>query len=209
MSKHYKLPLLLMIVTFAASVIFQTPAVAAESKEAAAKSLIESLGNQAVRILSDKSLSETQKEQQFDQFLDADFDMPRIARFVLGRYWRGATEAEQKKFQTVFRNYMVSSYSQKIGSYSGENIKINDAKSLNDKESLVYTLIERPQGPPIKLDWRVRQTSDGKSKIVDVIVEGVSMALTQRSEFASVAANKGGVAGLITELESKAKTASN
>ncbi|PHQ69319.1 MAG: toluene tolerance protein [Sneathiella sp.] len=208
MLKHCKLPILLIIVAVTAIAVIQAPVIAAESKEAGAKALIESLGSQAVKILSDKSLSEEQKEQKFDQFLDADFDMPRIARFVLGRSWRGATKAQKTEFRAVFRNYMVSSYAQKIGTYSGENIKIIDSKSINDKESLVYTLIERPQGPPIKLDWRVR-TNDGKQKIVDVIIEGVSMALTQRSEFASVVNNRGGVDGLISELKEKAKMASS
>ena len=52
---------------------------------------------------------------------------------------------------------MVTSYSEKIGSYSGENLEIKDATSLNDKESLVHSVIVRPNGPPIKLDWRVRK----------------------------------------------------
>jgi phospholipid transport system substrate-binding protein len=210
MLKNSRLPVLLIIAVFSLSALLHTKAIAEETKEENAVKLIQSLGNQAVNILSDNSLSEEEKQNQFDKFLDRDFDMPRIARFVLGKYWRNATDQEKTEFAKVFRDYMVSSYSKKIGSYSGENLKINNATSLNDRESLVYSLIERPQGPPIKLDWRVRKEKDGQEKIVDVIVEGVSMALTQRSEFSTVISKPGvGVSGLIEELKSKAQAPSN
>ncbi len=206
MLRNKILPILFLIACFSVPSLASVDARADGSKEQGAIALIKSIGNQAVQTLSDKSLSEDQKEQKFDKFLDTDFDMPLIARFVLGRYWRTATDEQRKEFQSVFRNYMIASYSQRIGSYSGENIKISNAKSLNDKESLVYSVIERPQGPPIKLDWRVRKNGSGEQKVIDVIVEGVSMAQTQRSEFATVAGKPGvGVAGLITELEAKTK----
>ncbi|MCR9214026.1 MAG: ABC transporter substrate-binding protein [Proteobacteria bacterium] len=206
MLRNKILPVLFLIACFSVPAMAPTDARAENTKEQGAINLIKSIGNQAVQTLSNKSLSEKQKEQDFDKFLDTDFDMPLIARFVLGRYWRSATDAERQEFQSVFRNYMVASYSQRIGSYSGENIKINNATSLNDKESLVYTVIERPQGPPIKLDWRVRKNGSGQQKVIDVIVEGVSMAQTQRSEFATVAGKPGvGVPGLIKELQAKTK----
>lgn len=206
MLRNRFLPVFFLIACISLPGLASTSAASEASNQTAAKNLITSIGSEAVQVLSNKSLSEKQKEQEFDQFLDRDFDLPLIARFVLGRYWRSATPAERTEFQEVFRNYMVASYSQKIGSYSGENIKINNARSLNDKESMVYSVIERPQGPPIKLDWRVRQTAGSQPKVIDVIVEGVSMAQTQRSEFATVAGKPGvGVPGLISKLKEKTK----
>ncbi|MCF8469095.1 MAG: ABC transporter substrate-binding protein [Sneathiella sp.] len=203
-----KFPVLLMLVAFAAAAFVQPGQALADSKEQAAVALIKNIGDEAVKTLADNSLSEAQKQQRFEQFLDSSFDMKLIGRFVLGQYWRTATDAQKAEFQTVFRDFMVTSYSQKIGSYSGENLKIGDATSLNDKESLVHSQIVRPNGPPIKLDWRVRKTDSGE-KIVDVIIEGISMAQTHRSEFASVISQPGvGVEGLITKLKDQIKTAS-
>ncbi|TNE36322.1 MAG: ABC transporter substrate-binding protein [Alphaproteobacteria bacterium] len=171
-------------------------------KEQAAVELIKNLGNEAVKTLADTSLNEKQKAQKFEELLDKGFDMRLVGQFVLGRYWREASDSQKTEFQKVFRDYMVSSYSDKIGSYSGEDLKIKEAKSLNDRESLVYALIERPNGPPIKLDWRVRKTKSGEEKVIDVIVEGISMAQTQRSEFASVIGQPGvGIDGLIKKLK--------
>ena len=207
-----------------------SPAVADDTKEQAALTLVKNIGDEAVKTLSDASLSEAQKREKllsrnfsnffrfflparqdvyrekFEKFLDDSFDMPRIGRFVLGQSWRNATETQREEFLKVFRDFMVASYSDKIGSYSGEDLQIKNATSLNDKESLVHSLIVRPDGPPIKLDWRVRKTDNGE-KIVDVIIEGLSMAQTHRSEFASVV-SQSGVDGLIEKLKDQIKTAS-
>ncbi|MAZ02464.1 MAG: toluene tolerance protein [Sneathiella sp.] len=190
----------------ALAITLPSPALADETKERAALTLVKNIGDEAVKTLSDSSLSEAQKRDKFEKFLDDSFDMNRIGRFVLGQSWRNATDAQREEFLKVFRDFMVASYSDKIGSYSGEDLKIKDATSLNDKESLVHSTIVRPDGPPIKLDWRVRKTDSGE-KIVDVIIEGISMAQTHRSEFASVV-SQSGVDGLINKLKDQIKTAS-
>tara|TARA_R110000787_G_scaffold61477_3_gene139270 strand:- start:18956 stop:19546 length:591 start_codon:yes stop_codon:yes gene_type:complete len=190
----------------ALAIALPSPALAADAKEQAALTLVKNIGDEAVQTLSDSSLSEAQKRDKFEKFLDDSFDMQRIGRFVLGQSWRNATDAQREEFLKVFRDFMVASYSDKIGSYSGEDLQIKDATSLNDKESLVHSTIIRPDGPPIKLDWRVRKTDSGE-KIVDVIIEGISMAQTHRSEFASVV-SQSGVDGLINKLKDQIKTAS-
>ncbi|MEX0582712.1 MAG: ABC transporter substrate-binding protein [Sneathiella sp.] len=197
----------ILVSAMALAITLQSPAIATETKEQTALTLVTNIGDEAVQILSNDSLSEAQKRDQFEKFLDESFDMERIGRFVLGQAWRNATEAQRTEFLKVFRDFMVASYSDKIGSYSGEDLKIKDATSLNDNESLVHSMIVRPDGPPIKLDWRVRKTDSG-DKIVDVIIEGISMAQTHRSEFASVI-NQSGVDGLISKLKDQIKTASN
>ncbi|MEH6527766.1 MAG: ABC transporter substrate-binding protein [Sneathiella sp.] len=186
--------------------VFLPISLAENTNEQAATALIKSMGDDAIKTLSDKSLTESQKEQKFEKYLDDSFNMKLIGRFVLGNNWRTATDEQRSEFLSVFRNYMVVSYGKKIGSYSGESLKIKDAKPINDKETLVYSLIEQPNGPPVKLDWRVRKANDGKQQIVDVIVEGVSLAVTQRSEFSSVVNKPGvGVDGLIKKLQEQAK----
>lgn len=207
MLKKRKFLVLLFSAAAMCTFSFLPASMAENTNEKAATALIKSMGDDAIKTLSDKSLNEGQKEQQFEKYLDDSFNMKLIGRFVLGNNWRTATDEQRKKFLSVFREYMVVSYGQKIGSYSGESLKINDAKPINDKETLVYTVIEQPNGPPIKLNWRVRKSKAGQQQIVDVIVEGVSLAVTQRSEFSAVVNKPGvGVDGLIKKLQEQVKS---
>ncbi|MBO6826760.1 MAG: ABC transporter substrate-binding protein [Sneathiella sp.] len=173
-----------------------------EQSESATK-LVDRLGKEAVKLLSDDSLDVAEKRKEFDRLLARDFDMRLIGRFVLGKNWRAASKEEREEYLTVFQEYIVNTYQKRIGEYSGENLNILKAKELNAKEQLVNSEIIRPNGPAIKLDWRVRRNKAGELKIVDIIVENVSMALTHREEFASVISSNGGkVSGLIDKLKS-------
>jgi len=175
----------------------------ADEKADTATNLVDRLGKEAVTLLSDESISVENKREEFDRLLARDFDMRLIGRFVLGKNWRKATEEEREEYLTVFQTYIVNTYQKRIGEYSGENLKILKAKELNSKEQLVNSEIIRPNGPSIKLDWRVRRNKAGELKIVDIIVENVSMALTHREEFSSVISSNGGeISALINKLKS-------
>ncbi len=163
--------------------------------------LVNHLGNKAVSLFSNTDLDDNAKRAEFHELVNSDFDMPLIGKFVLGKYWRKATDAQKAEYQKLFQKYIVSTYQKRIGQYSGENLNILKAKPLNKKEILVKSLIVRPKGPPIKLDWRVRKSKSGGQKIVDIVVENVSMALTHREEFSSVISRNGGdIEGLIEKL---------
>ena len=174
---------------------------AAGQAEQNARTLVENLGQEAVKLLSNKDLDAAAKRQGFDQLVSRDFNMRLIGRFVLGRHWRKATDDQKSEYQKLFKRYIIATYQKRIGEYSGENLKIVKAKPINKKEILVNSQIIRPAGPPIKLDWRVRKHKDGSQKIVDIVVENVSMAITHRDEFSAVISKNGGnVDGLIETL---------
>ena len=168
--------------------------------------LIRELGNRALEVLG-KNVGSTERAARFRQLFREDFDVPAIARFVLGRYWRIATEAEQQEFVRLFEGYIALAYANRLAEYSGETLKVVGSRPDGDA-SLVTSEIIRPNGaPPAKVDWRVTR-ADGAYKITDVVVEGVSMAVTQRSEFASVIQRNGGkVEGLLAMLRQKTATA--
>ncbi len=168
--------------------------------------LIRELGNRALEVLG-KNVGSTERAARFRQLFREDFDVPAIARFVLGRYWRVATEAEQQEFVRLFEGYIALAYANRLAEYSGETLKVVGSRPDGDA-SLVTSEIIRPNGaPPAKVDWRVTR-ADGAYKITDVVVEGVSMAVTQRSEFASVIQRNGGkVEGLLAMLRQKTATA--
>jgi len=167
--------------------------------------LIQDLVHQALQTLTDKQATEQIREEKFRALLDANFDIPRIARFVLGRYWNAASEPERQRFDKLFEQWIVRTYGTRFREYSGEQVKVTGSRAESDTSSVVSSQIIRPNGaPPAKVDWRVRKADDGSYKIVDVNVEGVSMALTQREEIASVIDRNGGsVGGLNKTLEEK------
>jgi len=160
------------------------------------------LGQQAIVVLQSTSGSLEQREQQFRQILAQNFDVPFIGRFVLGRSWRTATPQQQADYLALFEDFLVLTYSRRLGGYTGERLTVVTDRAANERDTVVRTRIDRPSGPPINADWRVRATSAGY-KIIDIEVAGVSMALTQRSEFASVV-GRNGLNGLIQVLRARA-----
>jgi phospholipid transport system substrate-binding protein len=179
-----------------------TPRVqAAPSKEA--ETFIANLANEALKDLSDK-LPERELEKHFRTLLDKNFDMPRISRFVLGRYWTGATEQERQDFQRLFETYVVRAYSIRFSEYSGETVKVTGSRSESAENTVVASQIIQPDGaPPVHVDWIVRKDG-GEFRIADVSVDGVSMVLTQKQEFAAVIErNGGGVAALNKAIQDK------
>jgi phospholipid transport system substrate-binding protein len=162
---------------------------AAASKEA--ETFISGRANEALKSLSDK-LPESEIETRFRALLDQNFDMPRISRFVLGRYWNGATDPEKQDFQRLFEAYVVRAYSIRFSEYSGQAVKVTGSRSESADNTVVASQIVQPDGaPPVRLDWIVRKDGDG-FRIADVSVEGVSMVLTQKQEFAAVIERSGG-----------------
>src|SRR5262252_9370321 len=136
--------------------------------------------------------SQAEREAKFHELVDQAFDVPAIARFVLGPYWRTATDAQREEFQKLFETYIVHVSAVRFGGYSGEQLKVTGSRPEGDKTVFVKSQIVRVgNAPPVNADWRVVKTDRGL-KIVDVIVEGVSMAVTEREEFSSVIQRGGG-----------------
>jgi phospholipid transport system substrate-binding protein len=163
---------------------------------------INDLGNRALEVLA-KPVSARQREARFRELLHDDFDVPTIARFVLGRYWRLATPEQQQEFVSLFAEYVTFAYSNRLSQYMGETLKVTGSRP-EPQGSIVTSFILHTNGTaPARVDWRLTWT-DGTYKITDVIVEGISMAVTQRSEFASVIRRHGGqVEGLLALLRRK------
>lgn len=167
-----------------------------------------------VQTMADKAMTsfrtvtdEEQLNKDFRTLLNDGFDVRAIGKWVLGRYWRKASEGEKEEYLKLFEDFIVVTYAKRFKDYSGENITFSVTQSLtkNDKDAIVRSKIERPEGgEPILVDWRVKATQDDVMKVVDVLIAGVSMSQTQRSEFTSVIKNNGGeVSGLIAALKTK------
>jgi phospholipid transport system substrate-binding protein len=164
--------------------------------------IISNLGSRALEVLG-KDATQSQRVERFRQLLREDFDVPGIARFVLGRYWNTATEEQRAEFTKLFEDYIAVAYATRLAEYTGETFKVTGSRPEADG-AIVSSQILRPAGQaPVKVDWRL-SGRNGAYKIADVSVDGISMAVTQRSEFASVIQHNGGqVQGLITMLRDK------
>lgn len=167
---------------------------------AEAATFLNSLQTEAAAQLGDTSVSSEEKEQRFRKLFNENFDVPTIGRFVVGRYWRSASEAERQEFLAVFEDAMVQRFLPLLAENSSDRFQVGNviADSRSEDMALVDSVIERPEGEPYKVTWRLRE-SDGSFKILDIVAEGVSMAITYRSEYATVLKNNGGSLPPLTE----------
>ena len=166
-----------------------------------ASEFLGTLANHALSVLQSSELTLEQREAKVRDLLAENFDLEKIGRFVLGKSWREANDDQKKEYQRLFGEFVTQTYAKRLGGYTGEQFKVLKAEAYGKSDAIVLTEIARPSGPPLKAGWRVRGAS-GNLKILDVMVEGVSMAATQRSEFQSVVQNHG-LNGLIEMLRLK------
>jgi phospholipid transport system substrate-binding protein len=167
--------------------------------------LINTLVSEAIANIKDQKAAQSDREAKFRTLLETGFDIPRISRFVLGRYWNVATDQERQAFASLFEDWIVGTYSARFTQYSGEVIRVTGTRDESETSSIVMSEFTSPNGaPPAKIEWHVRKEADGDFKVIDVAVEGISMALTERDEIATVADRNGGtVAGLTKALQDK------
>lgn len=178
-----------------------TSQVSAQTSPEAASQFIGGLSEKALSVLRADGVALNTKEAQVRELLSENFDLDLIGRFVLGKSWRSATPEQRDQYQALFREFVLRTYSRRLGGYSGQSFEIVGARPVGKKDVLVSTKISRPNAPPIEAGWRVRNGANGP-KILDVVVSGVSMVVTQRSEFRSVV-SKQGIDGLIEVLRAQ------
>jgi phospholipid transport system substrate-binding protein len=174
---------------------------AASADSAAA--FIQRLGDRAVQIFASgaETGNEHQRVEAIEQIVLENVDLERIGRFVLGPHWEQMTSAQKERYAKVFRDYVLIVTARRLSIYRFVRFRITASQPLQGDDALVETLIEQPGRPQTTVGWRLHEEA-GRFRIVDVAVEGVSMALTQRQEFAAVIGQKG-VDGLLGLLEAK------
>lgn len=170
---------------------------------AGAGDFIQTAAERTFSSLSQKELSEEDRDRRFRELLLETFDLPAIARFTLGRYWRRASKPQQKEYVRLFEEFVVMAYSHRFRDLTGKEFKVTNVRVINETESAVASQLVIPNRAPVRVNWRVKKNSSNY-KVVDVTVEGISMSVTQRDEFAAVIRSSGGrVDGLIRALRKK------
>lgn len=177
-----------------------TGARAARTPDAGA--FISGLNERATRQLADSGIEREEQERRFRILLEENFSIPTIGRFVLGRYWRVAGAAEKKAFLSVFEDVIVKRYLPLFAEISTATLHIGPV-SVNRNNPRFVSVASQIWGlkrEPVSVEWRIR-IIDGKYRVVDIVVEGVSLAMTLRSAYGAFVSRHGGdVRALIKNL---------
>ena len=170
------------------------------SAESNAEAFVLKLTDEAKIIFNDKSLSKDSRLKKLNDLSSKYLDLDALAGYTLGDYREKATSSERENFNKLFREYFIKNMSSKLNDFADQDLKIIDSKKINENNIIVSTKIfSKKDAQEIAVEWRIF-TKDSKLLARDLVVEGLSLARTQKEEFASIIASKGFV-GVISALE--------
>jgi phospholipid transport system substrate-binding protein len=170
----------------------------------AAAAAVRRMGDEAIAVLRDSALSAEMKQAKFQNLLARDFDMPLIARFALGRHWRNTSGAEKQAYVDAFSRFVLKTYASQLTDANIKSFQVTSSQMAGKRDVMVETRVVRSGGGILKLVWRLRARK-GAYRVIDVVAEGISLALTKRQEFAAIIQASGGqVSPLINTLRSRA-----
>lgn len=197
---------LIVAALFAVGLVWTPRLVQAQDLAKGAEGFIRGLADKAVHALTPKDITRKERIERFRKLLHESFDVPTIGRWVLGRYWDRATKDEQAEYMRLFEDLIVVTYVDRFAEYTGETLKVGESSLLEPTVAVVKSEISQQVGEPVRVEWRLR-APDGKYKVVDVLVNGTSMSVTQRSDFGSVINRNGGeIKGLLVALRDRTKS---
>jgi phospholipid transport system substrate-binding protein len=153
------------------------------------ENFVRTFANEAIIILSDKNITEKDKNNEFTDLVMAAIDINLISKFVLSKAWKFATDDQKVRYKTAFKNYFINSYANKLDQYSDEKVIITGSEEAG-KYVIVNSNIIREGTDTLKINlkWRLLN-KDGIIKIIDLNIEGISLIIAQREEFQSFLAN--------------------
>jgi len=184
------------------SLSFGRPAVAGDQDP---RAFVVHLADKAMEIMTVKGATDQDRVTKFRILFANDVDIPEISKFVLGRYWRLSSPEQQQEFIRSFEEILVLTWSARFKDYGGDlRHTVTNVSPDGDLGVMVDSLVDRQRQQPIALQWRLRRDGGGGLRVTDLVVEGSSMAITYRSEYAAVIqANGGKVEGLLSALRAK------
>lgn len=195
----------LFAAVFAAAALL-SGTVRAEVDAQGAQEFVEKVTSDGIEQIINANVSQAEKDKRFEKLFNSALDLDFIGKFVLGRNWRTATPAQRKAFIQVYRELNVKTWSKRFDEFKGKAfVFTGTTPSSSAGQVYVDSTVNMGEGEPAKVKWRVRQ--EGKSfKIVDIVIENVSLAITARNEYSGfIKNNPGGVDALIKDLQNKVK----
>ncbi|MGA3403870.1 MAG: ABC transporter substrate-binding protein [Acetobacteraceae bacterium] len=172
---------------------------AAQSATDRATGFVKATGDKLVAVVNGPG-SAQQKRQMLTQIIDGTVDVDGVARFCLGRFWKQASPAQQTRYMGIFHQVLVTNITAKLGDYKGVKFTMGRTEPDGDNAK-VDTVVDRPNSPPTNVQWIIGNPA-GDPKIVDVVAEGTSLRLTQRSDYASyLSHNNNNIDALISAMQ--------
>jgi phospholipid transport system substrate-binding protein len=163
-----------------------------------ASDFVKNIGDQLVAVVNGAG-SDRDKRTRLTQIIDTAVDVDGVARFCLGRFWRTASPEQQKRYTDLFHQVLVNNITSKLGEYQGVRFTMGRSQQRDDNE-VVTTVLDRPNRPSTNVDWIITGGASSP-KIVDVIAEGTSLRLTQRSDYAAyLSRNNNNIDSLISAM---------
>lgn len=187
------------LVLVAALALGAAPARAAGEDAAAA--VVEKTTGSVIAVLTDPSLSTEQKRTRIETIAIGSMDFETLSKLVLARNWSRFDEPQRTEFMTLFKNHLSMTYGRNVESYKNEKVQVSGSRTENGGDVTVKTKIVRGGSNDILVDYRLRQR-DGTWKIIDVVIEGVSLVSNFRSQFQDVVSH-GGPERLLALLREK------
>lgn len=176
----------------------------AEIDAAKAEQFIKDTTSEGVEQIINANVSQAEKDKRFHKLLSNALDLDFIGQFVLGRNWKVASAQQRNDFITTYRDLNILTWSKRFNEFEGKYFVFKGTTPSTSKGQIfVNTVVPMDQGEPAKVLWRVKE-KNGNYKIVDIIIEGVSLAQASRSEYtAFIKNNPGGLDALIADLKTR------
>ena len=171
-----------------------------------AEAFVKKVTEDGIENIINANIPQAEKDKRFAKLFNSALDIQFIGQFVLGRYWRTATPEQRQEFIDAYRELNVQTWSKRFDEFKGRNFIFKGTDASNSANQIfVNSTVPMEQGEPAKVVWRVKQIGN-EFKIVDIIIENVSLAITARNEYtAFIKQSPDGVAGLIKNLQEKTK----
>ena len=186
-----------LILIFVLSLFFSLNAFSLEPKD-----FVQQTVDSAAKAL-DQSLSKELKIIKLKKIAKKTVDIEGIGFYSLGKHRKNISDQQRKKYLDIFTQYFLKSFASRLAQYSNPKIRVDSQKKLNEKYTMVSSvLIATEDKPEIKIDWRVVTKNINQPLIIDVIIEGVSLAKVQKEEFNSIIqSNDGDINALFINLK--------
>tara|TARA_Y100000748_G_C15253806_1_gene393972 strand:+ start:12 stop:611 length:600 start_codon:yes stop_codon:yes gene_type:complete len=167
------------------------------------QTFVQEMVNDAINTLSNKNLTDEEKANFIENLAMDNVDINALGLYTLGELRKSADKANLEKYQRTFEKYFLKSLTSRLTDYSSNKFEVISSEKKSSNYTIVKSKIGKSENQPeIKIDWRIYTKNPEKPLIRDLIVEGLSLARTQKEEFASIlSSNNNDINILITKLE--------
>lgn len=194
------------IMALFAAVLLNTGIAKAEVNAQGAENFVKNVTQEGIEQIINAQIPTAEKSARFKKLFNNALDLDFIGKYVLGRYWRTATPQQRTDFINTYRELNTQVWSERFDEFKGKKFVFKGTSPSNSENQVfVNTIVPMDQGEPATVVWRVKQTGD-TYKIIDIVIEKVSLTMANRNEYTAFIKNNGGnVNALINNLKSKLK----